>query len=76
MPHTTHVNNILHYIFSNAEMYINNHQICNSNGLYAQKSQISNNFKSTGTGYKGDLHFEGYDHQEYPEILLEGPFFT
>ena len=32
----THVNNILHSIFSNVEVYINNQQIYNSNGLYAQ----------------------------------------
>ena len=25
VPHITHVNNILHSIFSNAELYINNH---------------------------------------------------
>ena len=41
----TLVNNILHSIFSNVEVYINNQQIYNSNGLYAQKSYISNNFK-------------------------------
>ena len=31
----THVNNILHSIFSNVEMYINNQQTYNSNGFYA-----------------------------------------
>ena len=46
VPHITHVNNILHSIFSNAELYINNHQIYNSNGPCAHKSHISNNFKS------------------------------
>ena len=42
----TYVNNIMHSIFSNVEMYINNQQIYNSNGLYAHKSYISNNFKA------------------------------
>ena len=41
----THVNNILHSIFSNVEVYINNQQIYNFNGLYAHKSYNSNNFK-------------------------------
>ena len=41
VPHITHVNNILHSIFSNAELYINNHQIYNSNGLYAHKSNLT-----------------------------------
>ena len=59
VPHITHVNNILHFIVSNAEMYINNHQIYNSNGLYAHKSHISNKSKSTLSDYKGVLHCEG-----------------
>ena len=44
-PLVTHVNNILHSIFNNVEVYINNQQIYNSNGLYARISYISNNFK-------------------------------
>ena len=57
-------------------MYINNHQIYNSNGLYAHKSHIYNSFKSTLSDYKGVLHCEGYDYEEGPENLVEGPFFT
>ena len=57
-------------------MYINNHQSYNSNGLYAHKSHISNNFKSTLTDYKGVLLCEGYVYEEDPENLLESPFFT
>ena len=33
VPLVTHVNNILHSIFSNVEVYINNQQTYNSNGL-------------------------------------------
>ena len=76
VPHFTHVNNILHSLFPNAELYITNHQIYNSNGLYPHKSHISNNFKSTLSDYKGVLHCEDYDYVEDPENLLEGPFFT
>ena len=36
----TYVNNIMHSIFSNVEVYINNQQIYNSEGLYAHKSYI------------------------------------
>ena len=57
-------------------MYINNHQIYSSNGLYAHKSRISNNFKITLSDYKGVWHCEGYDYEEDPENLVEGPFFT
>ena len=38
VPLVIHVNNILHWIFSNVEVYINNRQIYNSNGLYAHNS--------------------------------------
>ena len=76
MPHITHVNNILRSIFSNAELYINNHQIYIPNGLYAHKPHLSNNFKSTLSDCKGVLHCEGYDYEEDPENLVDGPFFT
>ena len=43
----TYVNNIMHSIFSNVEVYINNQQVNNSNGLHAHKSYLSNNFKGS-----------------------------
>ena len=59
VPLVTHVNNILHSIYSNVEACINNQQIYNSNGLYAYKSYISNSFKGAISEYKGVLHCEG-----------------
>ena len=38
VPLVTHVNNVLHSIFPNVGMYINNQQIYNSHGLCAHKS--------------------------------------
>ena len=76
VPHITDANNILLSIFNNAEFYINNDQIYNSNGHYAHKSHISKNFKTILTDYKGVLHCEGYDYEKGPENLLDGPFFT
>ena len=80
VPLVTHANNILHSIFSNIEVYINNQQIYNSNGLYAHKSYISNNFKGAISAYKGVLHREGYDYEEFPDEITEAPlsepFFT
>ena len=75
----TYVNTIMHSIFSNVEVYINNQQIYNSNGLYAHKSYISNNFKAAISEYKGVLHCEGYDYEQDPEDFsnpLPDPFFT
>ena len=60
-PRVTHVNNILRSIFSIVEVYTNNQQIYNSNGLYALKFYISNNFKGAIFEYKGALHCEEYD---------------
>ena len=73
----TYVNNIMHSIFSNVEVYINNQQIYNSNGLYANKSYISNNFKAAISEYKGVLHCEGCDYEQDPEDInnpLHDPF--
>ena len=75
----TYVNNIMHSIFSNVEVYINNQQIYNSKGLYAHKSYISKNFKAAISEYKGVLHCEGYDYKQDPENInnpLLDPFFT
>ena len=80
VPLVTHVHNILHSISSNVEVYINNQQIYNSKGLYAHKSYISNNFKGAISEYKGVLHCEGYDYEEFPDEIMEAPlsepFFT
>ena len=75
----TYVNNIMHSIFSNVEVYINNQQIYNSNALHEHKSYISNNFKAAISEYKGVLHCEGYDYEQDPEDIsnpLLIPFFT
>ena len=75
----TYVNNIMHSVFSNVEVYINNQQIYNSNGLYAHKSYISNNFEATISEYKGVFHCEGYDYEQVPEDIsgpLPDPFLT
>ena len=66
----TYVNNIMHSIFSNVEVYINNQQIYNSNGLYAHKFYISNNFKAAISEYKRVLHCEGYDYEQDPRNII------
>ena len=80
VPNVTHVNTILHSIFSNVEVYINNQQSYNSNGFYAHKFYISNNFKGAISEYKGVLHCQGYDYEKFFdenfEASLSEPFFT
>ena len=75
----TYVKNIMHSMFSNVEVYINNQQIYDSNGLHAHKSYISNNFNAAISEYKGVLHCEGYDYEQDPEDIvnpLTDPFLT
>ena len=80
IPLVIHVNNILHSISSNVGKYINKQQFCNYIRLYAHKSYISNNFKGAISEYKGVLHCEGYDYEEFPDEIMETrfsePFFT
>ena len=79
MARVTYVNNIMHSMFSNNEVYKNNQQIYNSNGLFAHKSYISKNFKGAISEYKVVLHCEGYDYEQDPEDItnpLIDPFFT
>ena len=74
----TYVNNKMHSIFSIVEVYINNQRFYNSNGLYAYKSYISNNFKATISEYKRVLLCEGYDYEQDPEDInnpLPDPLF-
>ena len=73
VPLVTHLNNILHSFFSSVEVYINNQQIYNSNGLYAHKSYTSNNFKGAISGYKGVLHCEGYGYEQFSDEIMEAP---
>ena len=65
----TYVNNIMHSIFSNVEVYINNQQIYNSSRLCAHKSYISNNFRAAISEYQGVLHCEGYVYEQDPEDI-------
>ena len=69
----------MHSIFLNVEVYINHQQIYNSNGLYAHKTYISNNFKAAIFEYKGVLHNKGYDYEQDSEDIskpLPNPFFN
>ena len=80
VPLITHVNNILHTVFSNVEAYIGNQQIHNSNCFYAHKFFIYNKFIGAISEYKGVLHCEGYECAEFPDEIMEAPlsepFFT
>ena len=71
VPPVTHVNNILHSIFSIVEVYINNQENYNSNGLYAHKFYSSNNFKGAISEYNGLFRCKGYDYEEFLDEIQE-----
>lgn len=64
--HIFPTNNFMHSLFSNCEVYFNNYQIYNSNGLYPHKALISNEFNATHPEYAGILQCHGYDYEANP----------
>ena len=70
----TYVNNLLHSLFSNCEVYFNNTMVYNANGLNPHKTQISNEFNSSAVSDKGILACHGYSFEEYSEALDMYPF--
>ena len=51
----TFVNNQLHSLFFNCEVYFNNTVVYNANGLYPHKAEISNEFNSSAVSNKKNL---------------------
>ena len=70
----TYVNNVLHSLFSNCEVYFNHTMVYNANGLYPHKTRISNEFNSSAVSNKGILACHGYSFEEYPEAFDMYPF--
>ena len=70
----TYVNNLLHSLFSNCEVFLNNTMVYNANGLYSHKTQISNEVNSSAVSNKGILACHGYSFEEYPEAFDMYPF--
>ena len=56
-----HINNLLPSLFSNCEVYLNNQQVYNSNGLYGHKALISNEFNASTRNNEETLACHGYE---------------
>ena len=69
----THVNNILNSLFSNCEVYLNNQQVYNSNGLYGHKALISNEFNASTRNNEGILACHGYEFEKEPSDYEKSP---
>ena len=70
----TYVNNLLHSLFSNCEIYFNNTMVFNANGLYPHKAKKSNEFNSSTESNKGVLACHGCCYEEYPDAFDMHPF--
>ena len=60
------VNNSMHSLFSNCEVYFNNIQVHTTNGLYAHKSFISNEFSNTKGTKESISCCQGYKYEVNP----------
>ena len=74
LQYLTHVNNLLHSLFSNCEVYLNNQQVYNSNGLYGHKALISNEFNASTKNNEGILARHGYEFEKDPSDYEKIPF--
>ena len=74
LKHLTHVNNLLHSLFSKCELYLNNQQVHNSNGLYGHKVLISNEFNASPLNNEGSLPCHGYEFEKDPTDYEKNPF--
>ena len=70
----THVNNLLHSLFSNCEVYLNNQQVYNSNGLYGHKALIYNEFNASTRNKEGILACHGCEFEKPPSNFEKSPF--
>ena len=64
LHYRTHVNNLLHSLFSNCEMYLNNQQVYNSNGLHGHKVLFSNEFNASTRNNEGIMACNGYEFEK------------
>ena len=70
----THVSDLLHSLFSNCEVYLNNQQVYNSNGLYGHRALISNKFNASTRNNEGILACHGYECEKEPSNFDKSPF--
>ena len=69
----TYLNNILQSFSSNVDVGINNQQIHNSDGLYAHKLNLPNNFNGVISELKRVLNYDGYDYEQSPDDIVDAP---
>ena len=74
LQYLTHVNNLLHSPFSNCDVYLNNQQVYNSNGLYGHKALIFNEFNASTINNEGILACQVYEFEKDSSDYEKSPF--
>ena len=74
LHYLTYVNYILHSLFSNCEVYLNNKQVYSSNGLYALNAFISNAFNASTRNNEGILACHGSEFEKGPSGYKKSPY--
>ena len=69
-----YVNNLLHSLFSNCELYFSNTLFYNANGIYPYKAQKTNELNASAVSNKGIFACHGYSFEEYAEAFDMFPF--
>ena len=69
-----HVNTLLHSLFSNCEVYLNNQQVYNSKCLYGLNALISNEFNASTKSNEGILACHGHEFEKEPSNFQKSPF--
>ena len=70
------VNNTMHSLFSNCEVYFNNEEVYTSNGLYAHKAFIANGFSNTKGTKSSICACQGYRYEKEPASSGDEPFLS
>ena len=68
------VNNALHSLFSNCEVYLNNEQFHSANSLYAHQAFVSAEFSGTKGTKESLSQCQGYRYEVEPNEFTKRPF--
>ncbi len=68
------VNNIMHSLFSNCDVLINNELVHTSNGQYAHKAMIETEMSHTSGTKESLMYCQGYTYEKVPHQLTDRVF--
>lgn len=72
---SAYVNNIMHSLFSNCELFLNGVQVSNANNLYPHKVQVETEVSHPTSCKEGILVCQGYQYESDPSDITDGESF-